>query len=112
MKKQLMFISAAFLVALVAATVSSAAEIILTWDAQEGCSYEVHYGPASRQYDHNQPVTTATCTLELPPGIYYFSVNAHLIDCPYTLCVGEYSDEVSVMLLDKPEIATIALGIK
>ena len=91
---------------------SQAAEVTLTWNEVEGCSYEVHYGPASRQYDNKQAVTDTTCTLDITPGIYYFSVTAKLIDCKYTICTSEYSDEVSLMLSDKPEIATIALSVK
>ena len=112
MKKHILFIVTVFFLALVFATLSRAADVTLTWNEVPGCSYEVHYGPASRQYNHNEATTDTKCVLELTPGIYYFAVTASYKDCAYTLCTSEYSDEVSLMLSDKPEIATIALSVK
>lgn len=112
MKKHFLFIVMAFLLALTFATLSRAADVTLTWDEVNGCSYEVYYGPASRQYDHKEVVPGTSCKLSLTPGIYYFAVTARLVDCKHTLCTSEYSDEVSLLLSDKPEIATIALSVE
>ena len=86
-----------------------AGEIKLTWKPVDGCTYQVHYGNASRVYTRTLEATETECTLTLAPGVYYFAVTAHWKVCNYTLCASEYSDEVSLMLSDKPEIVTISL---
>lgn len=101
-----------FLVALLLASWSRAAEVTLTWNEVAGCSYIVYYGSASRQYENTQPASETSCTLDLPPGVYYFAVTSKWINCRYTLCASGFSNEVSLMLSDNPEIATIALKIK
>ena len=86
-----------------------AGQIKLTWNPVDGCTYQVHYGNASRVYTRTLEATETECAITLAPGVYYFAVTAHWKDCKYTLCASEYSDEVSLMLSDKPEIVTISL---
>lgn len=87
-----------------------AAEIKLTWNPVEGCNYQVHYGNASRTYTKTVEAAETECALTLPSGVYYFAVIAHWKDCTYTLCASEYSDEVSLMLSEKPEIVTLSFS--
>jgi hypothetical protein len=89
---------------------SFAAEITLKWNPVESCDYQVHYGNASRTYTKTVEASETECSISLPPGVYYFAVTAHWKDCKYTLCTSEYSNEVSLMLSEKPEIVTLAFS--
>lgn len=109
MKKQLIFLLTSFVFAWWAAT-ASAAEVTLTWNPVPDCDYVLHYGNASGQYQEEIQVTGTSTTLSLIPGVYYFALTSHIIDCNYTACLSEYSDEVSLLLGDKPLIVTIGLG--
>ena len=87
-----------------------AAKIKLTWNPVEGCDYQVHYGNASRNYTQTVKASETECAINLSPGIYYFAVTAHWQDCEHSLCASEYSDEVSLMLSDKPAIVTLSFS--
>jgi hypothetical protein len=87
-----------------------AAQISVTWNPVEGCNYTLHYGNASRAYTKTVEATETGCAINLPPGVYYFAVTAHWKDCQHTLCTSEFSNEVSLMLSDAPEIVTLAFS--
>lgn len=98
------------IVELLAASDCMAAKITLTWNPVADCTYQIHYGNASRNYTGKETTDNTEFTLNLGPGVYYFAVTAHWKQCTHTLCGSEYSDEVSVLLSDKPAIATLVFS--
>ena len=79
---------------------SHAESIQLTWDPVQDSQvavYQVHYGPASGQYNDQVETATHTASIpDLPPGFtYYFAVRA--CDSARTNCSG-FSNEVSTTI--------------
>ena len=71
--------------ALPAASSPSAAEVALVWDGVDDprvASYQVHYGPARRDYDNHKVATESKVVVAgLQPGRrYYFAVRACAAD--------------------------------
>ena len=93
MKKHILFIMTAFLLGLIFATLSSAADVTLQWNpADRADGYKIYWGQAERSYAAPVDAGSATTyTLEkVADGTWYFAVTAYNK-------YGEsgYSDEIS-----------------
>jgi hypothetical protein len=66
--------------AALAAVTATAADVTIEWDANpepDVAGYELHWGPASRQYtNHITTTNTHTAITNLPPGSYYVAALA------------------------------------
>ena len=101
--------------ALPAASSPSAAEIALVWDRVDDpriATYQVHYGPASRDYDNHKVATESKVVVAgLQPGRrYYFAVRACAADG--VTCSG-FSNEVSAVVSGSvPPIADFSVSAR